>query len=320
MINNEPISFHELKGNLKNVKERGNHIEALCPCHDDHHRSLSATEKDGRILIFCHAGCAFEDICSALGITPAQLYLENVSKGRLMYQMEQNYDYDDENGELLFQVVRSKRKRFYNRRPCPDNGWENNLEGVRRVLYRLSKLAKLSKASPESPPTVHIVEGEKDVETLEQVGLTATCNPHGAGKWRDEYSDSLTGMNCVILPDNDESGHKHAAMVAKSIYGKVKTVKILNLPGLAHKEDVSDWLANGHTVEELNELVSKTPNWTPHKSDAPVSQRSGFTFTEIDKLLDEPDEEIAFLLDNAATRRVFDLHSQAQGRQEHDRT
>ena len=33
-------------------------------------------------------------------------------------------------------------------------------------------------------------------------------------------------------------------------------VKVLQLPGLAGKEDISDWLDQGHTLEELLDLVA----------------------------------------------------------------
>ena len=52
--------------------------------------------------------------------------------------------------------------------------------------------------------------GEKDVDNLVQLGLTATTNPMGAGKWQESYSEILKGANVVILPDNDEPGRNHA--------------------------------------------------------------------------------------------------------------
>lgn len=112
------------------------------------------------------------------------------------------YNYQDENGTLLFQVLRywdqQKGKTFKQRRPGPDGTWVWNLKGVRRVLYRLPEVLT---AVREGRP-VFIVEGEKDADSLAALGLVATTNPNGAGKWRPEYSEALHGARVVILPDN----------------------------------------------------------------------------------------------------------------------
>lgn len=162
------------------------------------------------------------------------------------------YDYTDERGEVLYQVCRKNPKGFFQRRPDGKGGWENNLNGVRRVLYRLPELL-------ESDPsaTVFVCEGEKDVDALRSLGLVATTNPGGAEKWRNEYSNHLRRRHVVILPDNDESGRKYSEQVSKSLDGIVASVKVLRLPGLPEKGDVSDWLnADGNAVR-LRELASE---------------------------------------------------------------
>src|SRR5262245_3843677 len=50
------------------------------------------------------------------------------------------YDYRDESGTLLFQVVRYEPKDFRSRRPDGTGGWVWNLNGVRRILYRLPEI------------------------------------------------------------------------------------------------------------------------------------------------------------------------------------
>ena len=163
------------------------------------------------------------------------------------------YSYQDENGTVLFQTVRFEPKDFRHRRSDGQGGWIWNLAGVRRVLYRLPDiLGELQ---------VFIVEGEKDVNTLWDLGIPATCNPGGAGdgKWRSEYSHQLAGKGCIIFPDNDAPGERHALTVSRSLLPVVEAVKIVRLPGLPPKGDVSDWFAAGHTKRELLELVSATP-------------------------------------------------------------
>ena len=113
------------------------------------------------------------------------------------------YDYADADGKLLYQVVRYAPKSFLQRRPDGNDGWIWDLEGVKRVLYRLPELL----AAPEHE--VWIVEGEKDADRLASLGFIATTNAGGAGKWRSEFSDLLRGRHVVVLPDNDETGRRH---------------------------------------------------------------------------------------------------------------
>ena len=112
-----------------------------------------------------------------------------------------------------------------------------------------------------------MVEGEKDVDRLRGLGLVATCNVGGCGMgWRDEYSDSLKGRNVIVLPDNDEPGQKHADAVAQSLQGKAATVRLLTLPGLPDKGDVTDWLSQGGNKDELLRLAHEAATSEPSAS------------------------------------------------------
>ena len=133
-------------------------------------------------------------------------------------------------------------------------------EPAGRVLYRLPEVIE----AVELGYPIFVVEGEKDVETLRNLGLDATTNPGGAGKWRKEHTEVLAGADLVvIIPDNDEPGRKHAQDAAESLNGKVKDLVILNLPGLGEKEDISDWVAHGGTSKELGDLVAVAPPFEP---------------------------------------------------------
>jgi hypothetical protein len=91
------------------------------------------------------------------------------------------YDSRDGSGKLRYQVVRREPKSFYQRRPDGAGGWINNLDAVERVLYRLPELMAADPAE-----IVWIPEGEADVQNLVRLGLVATTNAGGAGKWRRE--------------------------------------------------------------------------------------------------------------------------------------
>lgn len=161
------------------------------------------------------------------------------------------YDYCDEAGQVLYQVVRFEPKDFRQRQPNGRGGWRWKMEGVQRVLYRLPAVLEAARTGR----TVYVAEGEKAVHALESIGLTATCSPGGAGKWRKVCSDPLKGADVVILPDNDEPGQAHAADVAAALQGIARRVRVLMLPDLPPKGDVADWIAAGGTADALKALA-----------------------------------------------------------------
>jgi putative DNA primase/helicase len=101
------------------------------------------------------------------------------------------------------------------------------------------------------------------VDTLRTLRLTATCNPMGAGKWRTAYNAPLRGADVVILSDHDAPGRQHAQQVAQALHGIAASVKVVELPGLPEKGDVSDWVQAGGTRVQLEALVQATAAWTP---------------------------------------------------------
>jgi len=221
--------------------------QAKCPAHEDKHASLSISEgNDGRVLAYCHAGCTLADIATGAGIPLSEFFADEPMQQRRS-QIVAEYDYTDEHGEVLYQVVRMDPKDFRQRKP-DGSGWNWSTKGVRRVLYRLPELKKLKPGQ-----VVFVVEGEKDVQSLVSLGLQATTNAGGADKWAPEFGRALEGFRVAILPDNDPAGVKHAKTVTGTL-GDTKHV-VIDLPGLPGKGDVSDWIANGGDKEKLVALV-----------------------------------------------------------------
>lgn len=213
-----------------------------CPAHDDQKESLAVSVgDDGHTLLFCHANCSRDEIAAAAGVEVADLYPD---KGERKTGIVAEYDYVDEHGTLLYQVVRMEPKSFRQRKP-DGAGWSWSVKGVRRVLYRLPQIL----SAPEGEPVV-LVEGEKDVHRLERAGLLATTVSGGAARWRDEYAESLRGRPVVILPDNDEAGKKYAQRARQALNGVASSVRVVELPGLPKGGDVSDWL-RGHSDADL---------------------------------------------------------------------
>lgn len=244
---------------LERVKLSGDGWKARCPAHEDANPSLHIRESDsGRILLHCFAGCEFDDIISSLGLRIPDLFPDGGrEEEHRRAPIVATYDYHDANGQLLHQVCRTADKKFFQRRPVDNGEWEWGLKGIRPVLYHLPQLRQ----AVQTGGTVFVVEGEKDVLNLEKQGLVATTNPMGAGHWRNHYTEELAGASVVVLPDNDKPGREHAEQVATSLRGKAASVKVLELPDLGHKQDVSDWLSNVGTIERLLEMVKDCPEW-----------------------------------------------------------
>jgi hypothetical protein len=244
---------------LPDAKQCGQGWSARCPAHEDRTASLSIAEgDDGRALLKCHAGCDVASICGALGLSVRDLMTEtHISSNNTKPSILATYNYRDEGGNVLLQSVRYVPKDFRQRRPDGKGGWAWSVKGARVVPYRLPELL----AEPARP--VFVVEGEKDCDNLARIGLLATCNAGGAGKWKAEHSEFLRGRRVIVLPDNDEAGRNHARQVAQSLQGIAASVQIVELPGLSLKSDVSDWIADGGTKADLERLAEAAPVWTP---------------------------------------------------------
>ena len=218
-----------------------------------------------------------------------------VRKSAARSKIVKTYAYTDEHYNLLFEVVRFMPKRFAQRRKDPETGawvwglkaggyikgangdWiipkngepaEREFPACRHVLFHLPKLI----ATASSGETVYLVEGEKDVETLESFDLIATCNPMGSLKWDESYTETLKGRRVVNLPDNDKAGQQHAAMVAEALQEATDFCSLL-LPGLPAGGDVTDWFDAGNTLGRFLELT------------APEQMVSGASYEEMQRTL-----------------------------------
>ena len=171
-------------------KRRGAELLYHCPCpahqNGDQHPSLGINqEKD---TWFCgpsgSGGNAWELAAFLAGLAPANKHgitawlrqhglLNDNGNGR---KIVAHYEYQDEHGELLYEVVRYSPKDFRQRRPDGKGGWIWNLDGVTPVPYRLPEW--------KDRETISLVEGERDADALWEWHVPATTNPMGAGKWR----------------------------------------------------------------------------------------------------------------------------------------
>lgn len=244
-------------------------FKVQCPAHADKSPSMELDPGDKGVIITCHAGCTTEEIVTALGLEMDDLFdvpLDKDSKPQIprpnVDGAEATYYYENEQGGVLYRVAKFRDKdggkRFFQSRPNPQNPsgpWLPNMADVQRVPFKLPEVV----GAVRNDEVVYIVEGEKDVYTLNVQGVVATCNSGGAGKWQRSFSQFFMGATVVIIPDNDKAGVDHAKHVAETLKDAARKITVVELPGLADKQDVTDWLGQGNTIGDLEALVAATP-------------------------------------------------------------
>lgn len=249
----------------------GQNSVTRCPAHDDSTASLTVAPGTSQPVVFhCHAGCDPEDIVRSGGLDWTEVMMPSDpdplgarSRWTPAGQASHIYPYQSATGELLFEVLRvdlPAGKRILQRRPDPasQHGHSWNLEGVQRVLYRLPQVIN----AVRDGRTVHITEGEKCADALQQVvgeGEVATTNPQGAGKWQDSFTAALSGATVIVYSDADAPGRLHARTVRDALVDNGCTVKVLEPPpGMVQGKpinDVADHLLAGRTLEMMLETT-----------------------------------------------------------------
>ena len=279
---------------LPDVKKAGgNEYKARCPFpnHEDRNASFNFNNHTGQY--YCHGynkkGNAIHFYAKINSLDTKRDFhriLKGIAKDfgipwqEKEHHIYKTYDYRDIEGHLLYQVVRMNPKDFRQRRPGNNGNWIWNLKDVEPVLYQLPSLMAANE--------VLIVEGEKDVDALIDLGLTATTCPMGAKKWKTEYNEYLRGKDIVLIPDNDLEGKEHMAQIAISLNGQARSLKLIELPDLPSKGDVSDFIDTFDDKEDAKEklsvMIENTGLYEPPKKatiEDVILQAKDFTALEI---------------------------------------
>ena len=153
----------------------------------------------------------------------------------------ERYVYTDEDGDPLFRVLKWHPKRF-TQQSWNGNGWVRGLNGARPVPFHLRQL--IAGVGREK----WIVEGERDVLSLEAIGEVATCNPMGAGSWLPEFNEWFRDASVTVIADWDSAGQAHALKVYDQLQDVAASVEIVRAKT---GKDVTDHFRAGHSVTEL---------------------------------------------------------------------
>jgi len=236
------VNLDEFLDKLERVHRGPSSVTARCPAHDDRNPSLSISEgENGRLLVKCHATCETEDVLKAMGLTFADISGEPY--------IETRYEYRDELSTLRYTVERWNPKTFRCRPKLPPED--------QRILFNLPMLAyhRAQALAQKQVLVVYVVEGEKDVLTLWEHGIIATCNVTGAGAWLKHYSKCFDDCHVKVVADNDPVGRSHARDVYASImeYGRAAKVELF-VPPESKGKDVTEMYLAGYTVDDLVSL------------------------------------------------------------------
>lgn len=269
-----------------------------CPSHEDRSPSLSIdTGENGEALLCCHAGCAFDDICAALGLQSKDLFaakakatprrkgtrpraarqptieksVEKSTNGpkptvyetahlavaaleRTRGPRADLWYYHDEAGDPVGIILRwdrpadpadskSKHKKTFLPVSKIAGGWAAVGMPAPRRLYALPELSVLAAGS-----RVFVAEGEKSADATRSLGLIATTSVHGCKSPEQSNWRVLSGLEVVILVDNDAPGEKYGASVMKLCFeAGAKSVRVVRLkdvwPQMPVGGDIVDLLA-----------------------------------------------------------------------------
>lgn len=271
---------------FKNIKQTKTGYVASCPAHEDKNPSLLISFKEiadgARANITCLAKCEWASIVSAAGLNKKDVYFHAnnghklqtttppASKERAFIDIDfahpaKIYSYTDETGQELYQNCRYEadklgnkleKKTFRQRHKIGDE-WAYALNGIRRVPYNF-------KALIAEPNIVFDCEGEKDAETLNQLGFTATSTLKESF---GELHKFCLGKVVVVCEDNDEPGRKKAEEKAEKYWDMgAETVKVWTFRDMPDRSDVTDWIAQNPQEREFFEIakiVQDLPAYNP---------------------------------------------------------
>ena len=192
--------------------------------------------------------------------------LESPKYGLCKY--ENIYFYKDADGnpimcKIKYRSIENPTKKEFRTYALVDKGeyyqrgTSQDFSNLNKVIYNLPKVKKAILEGKN----IYFVEGEKDADNLNKLGLVATTVYSKVNKWENAYSEQLYGAKIVFIGDTGEAGEKFKKMVLDNVSPGASSFKIVTLKGieeLGDNKDVTDWLEAGNTKEELLNIVNRT--------------------------------------------------------------
>ena len=273
---------------LGNAKKVNGSWLASCPLpthgqgNGDKNPSLSITDgADNKPLFKCHGGCDQHDVFQAIkdyGLLPdLEPRAELLASIKPIQQptLENEWHYTDEDGVTLFIKQRYKtydaKGKTYKQLRVDEQGRRHaSITGAQIVPYNLPEVEQARQAGR----TVFLTEGEKAADALKSIGVCATCTHQGASSFPEDAILYFTGLNVVILPDNDKVGWEYAKKAVKAIKKVTNSIRILDLQLEDAKEDAYEYVYRyGYDKQHLTDYVKNYAVKVASDSDVTIPER-----------------------------------------------
>lgn len=238
------MKIQDILTRFKSVKQERDGWLALCPSHEDKNPSLSISQgNDGRILLNCFAGCKILSILESVGLEMSDLF-NDTPKTHLKHtqsvpgaSIKQSVKHSD-SGCTLSDYAKAKNlpvdflrelgvqeSRFKGIPqlviPYHDEDgiqtavrYRTSIDGKNKFKWRSGDkvcLYGLERLNGYEKPTIFLVEGESDCQTLWFHGIQA-LGISGANNWDDERDSPKFEKfkNIYVIIETDKQGKPDA--------------------------------------------------------------------------------------------------------------
>ncbi|MFN7186004.1 MAG: hypothetical protein ACK5VE_06530 [Alphaproteobacteria bacterium] len=221
-----------------------------CPVHDDRVGSLSVKRNGDDAVVHCFAGCSWQAIRAALGLTASNPPTPTVRADVRppAHRVVASYGYAEEFGDVIAMKLRYEPKRFAWQVLHPDGQMRYGFDEARGLTLANLPPYQLPLAieAVRSGVMLHVVEGEKSADALIALGLPATCVPEGGGGSASAYAPGRwrswlpPGALIALWPDHDDVGAKHMERLGAMLAELGATVHMVSNGDMPPKGDVYD--------------------------------------------------------------------------------
>jgi AAA domain len=303
-------------GRLERVHQNGEGWTARCPAHDDHEPSLMIDERDGRVLLHCHAGCSPEAVVGAMGLTMADLFARRNrgsprspgitlaelarSKGLPAAWLAQTlgwYDLPSGGVGLPYRDETGKTRHVKRRMAMQAKDGSYWPKGIPLMAYGLEALAAAREAG-----YLLLVEGETDTATLRYHGLPVLGIP-GADSIKVLQAEHLQALSTVYAwQEPDKAGATFVQRLAGRLarLGYQGQAKVIRLEGVKDASDLHVRNPEGFkaAMQQAMAVAQDLRREEP---------KPGLILTRLGDLLAEPEETVEWLVDDLLPSGGFSL-------------
>lgn len=267
-----------------------------CPFHNDKHPSMGV--KGGRYKCFtCKASgdlidfIKFKDGLNTLEATKKALdilnldysiekdkldnlkeYIENNFKEWYAdndFKLEEVYFYKDKDAIPVLARIKYKNKntgkKQFSQANIVDEGDFYKLDFKSNKINLIYNMPNVLKNIHNKD--IFLVEGEKDANNLNKIGLVATT-VRAINDTNEEVLKPLHFSRLVVIGDNDKVGQEHIKNIRKLLKNKVSSFKVpnLNLNKFGEKADISDFIEakfkEGLQTKDIRKIILDIVNRT----------------------------------------------------------